>query len=271
LPEASYPFIEESSIFSSEGGIEMTELNGKTVLITGAGRGIGRDTALSFGADGANVCINYAHSADGAKQTLTDIEACGGRAIVCKADISNSSEVNAMVAATTDAFGSIDILINNAGLSIDGPFLEMREQDWDRVYEVNLKGPFLVSQAVARYMIANNGGVIVNISATTTTYGRSNAANYCSTKAGLNMLTKCMALELGPSIRVNGLGLGFVDSPLVHELYSEEQVSQVIEGTPLRRMTTNEETASFVKLLASESTSFVTGQTIMFDGGRNMR
>ena len=120
-------------------------------------------------------------------------------------------------------------------------------------------------------MIAGDGGVIVNISATTATSGRPNAANYCSTKAGLNMLTKCMALELGPGIRVNGLGLGFVDSPLVHELYSEDQVAQVIEATPLKRMTTNQETASFVKLLASKSTSFVTGQTIMFDGGRSMR
>jgi acetoacetyl-CoA reductase/3-oxoacyl-[acyl-carrier protein] reductase len=176
-----------------------------------------------------------------------------------------------MVDAAIEAYGFIDILINNAGLSIDGPFLEMKEADWDRVYEVNLKGPFLVSQVVARNMIAGDGGVIVNISATTTTYGRPNAANYCSTKAGLNMLTKCMALELGPSIRVNALGLGFVDSPLVRELYSEDQVAQAIEGTPLKRMTTNEETASFIKLLASKSTSFVTGQTIMFDGGRNMR
>jgi len=249
----------------------MSEFSGKTVLITGAGRGIGRQTALSFGADGANVCINYAHSADGAEDAVAEIAASGGRAIAHKADISNSAQVNAMVAATIEAFGSIDILVNNAGRSIDGPFLDMKEQDWDTVYKVNLKGPFLVSQAVAREMMASNGGIIVNISATTTTFGRPNAVNYCSTKAGLNMLTKCMALEIGPSIRVNGVGLGFVDSPLVHELYTEEQVNQVVEGTPIKRMTTSDETASFIKLLASESTSFVTGQTIMFDGGRNMR
>lgn len=249
----------------------MSEFAGKTVLITGSGRGIGRHTALSFGADGAQLCVNYAHSAAEAEQTAVQIEASGGKAITCKADISDSTQVNEMIAATIDAFGSIDILINNAGLSIDGPFLDMQEQDWDRVYDVNLKGPFLVSQAVARHMIAGNGGVIVNISATTTTVGRPNAANYCSTKAGLNMLTKCMALELGPDIRVNGMGLGFVDSPLVDELYTPEQLSEVIEGTPLKRMTSNEETVSFIKLLASESTSFVTGQTIMFDGGRNMR
>jgi NAD(P)-dependent dehydrogenase (short-subunit alcohol dehydrogenase family) len=249
----------------------MPEFTGKTVLITGAGRGIGRETALGFAAVGANVCVNYAHSATEAKKTVSEIETSGGKAIACEADISETKQVKSMVDAIIDAYGSIDILINNAGLSIDGPFLDMKEEDWDRVYEVNLKGPFLVSQAVARHMIAGDGGVIVNISATTTTYGRPNAANYCSTKAGLNMLTKCMALELGPSIRVNGLGLGFVDSPLVRKLYSSDQITQVIEGTPLRRMTTMVETASFIRLLASVSTSFVTGQTIMFDGGRVMR
>ncbi|MCP4008207.1 MAG: 3-oxoacyl-ACP reductase FabG [Proteobacteria bacterium] len=249
----------------------MSEFGGKTVLVTGAGRGIGRQIALDFGAEGANVCLNYAHSATQAEKTASEIQSLGGKAIACKADISDSAQVKAMVNATLDAFASIDILINNAGLSIDGPFLDMKESDWDRVYEVNLKGPFLVSQAVARCMTQRDGGVIINISATTTTYGRANAANYCSTKAGLNMLTKCMALELGPGIRVNGLGLGFVDSPLVRELYSKEHLAKVIEDTPLKRMTTIEETASFIKLLASKSASFVTGQTIMFDGGRNMR
>lgn len=249
----------------------MSEFTGKTVLITGAGRSLGRSTALAFGEAGANICVNYANSADGANAVVANIEAVGGRAIACQADVSDSAQVVAMVDETMAAFGAIDVLVNNAGISIDGPFMDMTEADWDRVYEVNLKGPFLLSQAVARHMLAENGGVIVNISATTTTFGRPNAANYCSTKAGLNMLTKCMALELGPTIRVNGLGLGFVDSPIVRELFSNDQIAQVIDNTPLKRMTSYEETASFIKLLASESAAFVTGQTIMYDGGRNMR
>ena len=176
-----------------------------------------------------------------------------------------------MVEKTIERFGGIDILVNNAGLSIDKPFLELSEQDFDAVYGVNLKGPFLLSQEVARRMLAADGGVIVNVSANTSFAGRANAANYLSTKAGLNMLTKCMALELGPMIRVNGIGLGFVDSELVQQLYSADAIREVEATTPLRRMTSAEETADFILLLASEQTAFVTGQTIVFDGGRVMR
>lgn len=246
----------------------MQEFKGKTVLITGAGRGIGKEAALSFAAAGANVCINYAHSKAEADEVAKQIQQSGGKAIAIKANIASASEVNVMVDATMETFGAIDILVNNAGLSRDGPFIDMSEDDWDRVYEVNLKGPFLVSQAVAKCMLEqDDGGVIVNISATTTVDGRPNAANYCASKAGLNMLTKCMAIELGPAIRVNAIGLGYVESPLVHALYSDEQLQQVMQTTPLKRMTSNDETVAFIKLLASQSTAFVTGQTIMFDGG----
>jgi NAD(P)-dependent dehydrogenase (short-subunit alcohol dehydrogenase family) len=249
----------------------MSEFVNKTVLITGAGRGLGRHIAHAFGADGANVCVNYAHSVAGAEKTVSEIEISGGKAFAHKADITDSEQINAMVAATLDAFGGVDILVNNAGLSIDGPFLDMTESDWDQVCAVNLKAPFLVSQAIARHMVAGSGGVIINISGNTTFDGRVNAANFCSSRAGLNMLTKCMALELGPEIRVNGLGLGFVDSPLVREVFTEDQIAEAVDRAPLKRMTTYEETATFIKLLASESASFVTGQTIVFDGGLKMR
>jgi NAD(P)-dependent dehydrogenase (short-subunit alcohol dehydrogenase family) len=249
----------------------MSEFRGKNVLITGAGRGVGRQTARDFGADGANVCVGYVSSVAEAKETVKAINSSGGNAFACKANISDSKEVGIMVEATVDKFGGIDVYVNTAGLSIDGPFLEMNETDWDRVYEVNLKGAFLVSQAVARHMVVGNGGVIVHISSDSSTTGRPNAANYCSSKAGLNMLTKCMALELAPKVRVNGIGLGFMESPLVHEVYSSDELEEALKSVPLGRMTTLEETSAFIRLLASKSTAFVTGQTIMFDGGEVMR
>ncbi len=249
----------------------MSEFANKTVLITGAGRGIGHTTASRFAAAGARVVINYANSANAAEQLAAEIRAAGGEALLAQADIADAGQVRSMVEKTIERFGGIDILVNNAGLSIDKPFLELSEQDFDAVYGVNLKGPFLLSQEVARRMLAVDGGVIVNVSANTSFAGRANAANYLSTKAGLNMLTKCMALELGPMIRVNGIGLGFVDSELVQQLYSADAIREVEATTPLRRMTSAEETADFILLLASEQTAFVTGQTIVFDGGRVMR
>jgi len=249
----------------------MSEFLGKTILITGASRGVGRQTALDFGNLGANVCVNYAKSTEEAENVVKQIQASGGKAVAYQADISDSSKVNGMLEGISEHFGTVDVLVNSAGVSVDGPFLEMTEEAWDYVHSVNLKGAFLVLQAVARQMMKGNGGVIVNISSCTSTTGRVEGANYCSSKAGLNMLTKCMAVELGPMIRVNGLGLGFVDSQLVREVFTEDQITHAVENTPLKRMTSYQETSAFIRLLASESTSFVTGQTIMFDGGTVMR
>ena len=249
----------------------MDEFNGKSVLITGAGRGIGRQLALDFAARGARVAVNYSASAAGAEETVEEIRTAGGEAVAVQADVADATAVSAMTAAVLDAFGGIDILINNAGINVDKPLLDLTEDDWDRVVAVNLKGPFLCTQAAGRAMVAAGKGCIVNISAVTAVEARKNAANYCSSKAGLNMLTKCAALELAPHVNVNAMALGYVESPIVRELYTDEQLQAIVGVTPLARMSDFAEVSRFVQFLASKEAAFMTGQTIVFDGGRVMR
>ena len=249
----------------------MARFSGKSVLITGAGGGLGRQLALDFASEGARVALNYSRSKEAAEEVARTIRDAGSEAITCRADISNSGDVAAMVEKIVSGFGGVDILINNAGLSLDAPFLEMGEADWDRVQDVNLKGPFLLSQAVGRLMVKAKRGRIVNISATSAVVARAGNANYAASKAGLNMLTQVMAIELGPYVNVNTVALGFVDSALVRELFSPEEIEAAAETVPLKRLTTYEETSDFVRMLASDTASFVTGQTIPFDGGRVLR
>jgi len=250
----------------------MARFDSKTVLVTGAGRGLGRQIAIDFAKEGAAVAVNYSSSSLAADETVLDIRAADGKAEAYHADIADKAQVDAMVEKIVANMGQIDILINSAGLSLDAPFLDITEDAWDRVMDVNLKGPFLLSQAVGRMMVDAGYGRIVNISATTAIQARVGNANYAASKAGLNMLTQCMALELGPAVSVNGVALGFVDSPLIRELFTPEQLRDAENNVPLKRMTTYQETSAFVLMLASDAaSSFVTGQTIPFDGGRVMR
>jgi 3-oxoacyl-[acyl-carrier protein] reductase len=250
---------------------EMQKFPGKSVLITGGSGGLGQQLAFDFAREGANVALNYSSSKAKAEETVARIKANKGQAIAIQADIARSNDVKAMAKEVMATYGGIDILINNAGLSLDAPLLELTEDAWDQVIDVNLKGPFLVSQAVGRHMMAAKQGRIVNISATSAVNARIGNANYAAAKAGLNMLTQCMALELAPYVNVNAVALGFVDSDLVRELFNVEEIAQAKNGVPLKRMATYQETSSFVLMLASDTASFVTGQTIPFDGGRVMR
>jgi len=242
--------------------------NNKTAFITGGSRGIGRTIALKFAKYGANIVINYCTNDEAAEHVVSEIEAMGGKVLALKGDIASKDSVHAMRDEALKMFKKVDILVNNAGINQDNTLLDMHEDEWDRVLDVNLKGPFLCSQVFAKLMVENGSGKIINISAITGTKARLNAPNYCSSKAGLNMLTKCMALELAPNVQVNGIGVGFIESKLVREIYSQEQIDAAKQLTPLNRMGTKEEIAQLVLYLASSGSDYMTGQTIAFDGGK---
>ena len=246
----------------------MTEFQGKSVVITGASGSIGRRLALDFASSGAAVVLHYGSSESAARTLLDEIERGGGRAILCQAELADKRSVEGLLDTTLKAFGRADVLVNNGAVNRDGPLLDLSEDDWRRVIDVNLNGAFFCIQAFGRAMVGAGGGVIVNISASTSIEGRKNGANYCASKAGLNMLTKCAALELAPRVRVNGLGLGFFASPLVDQLYSAEQQAAVQDATPLGRMGDFAEVSSTVRFFASQASGFITGQTVIIDGGR---
>lgn len=249
----------------------MESFEGKTGIVTGAGRGLGRDIALGLGRAGANVVVNYAASEKAATEVVQAIDAAGGKAVACQADVSKAADAERLVDTATETFGRVDILVNNAGINMDAPLLEMNENAWDTVLAVNLKGVFLCTQAAGRRMHAAEAGAIVNISAVTAFDARPNAANYAASKAGMNMLTKCAALELAPHVRVNGVALGFFRSEAVERYFSEAQIAEVVGATPLARMGEFGEVTAAVQFLCSDAAAFITGQTLIVDGGRTMR
>ena len=249
----------------------MSDFDGETVIVTGASRGIGRELATRFAAQGARVVVNYLRSQADAERVVETIRHAGGVAVSCQGDVSIADDVARLVDTAATNFEGVSILVNNAGLSGDRPFLEVTEEEWDRQLAVNLKGPFLISQAAARVMMTAGRGRIINISAISGVSPRKEAASYGVAKAGLNMLTKCMALELAPRITVNAIALGLIDSPLVQELFSEERNNQTIRQTPLQRMGTFDEVWQTVRFLSGEGAAFISGQTLMVDGGRVMR
>ena len=245
------------------------EFEGKRVLVTGGTRGVGRSIVEEFLKAGARVAINGTSGAS-VDKALAQLEG-SGKVVPAPGDLGTIEGCRRTVDATLDGLGGIDVLVNNAGVNRDGPLLDMSEADWDQVLNVNLKGPMLLTQLAGKAMIEGSGGQIVNIAAVTGVQARANAVNYCCSKAGLLMLTKCAALELAPSVRVNAIALGFVHSKLVEEIYSDEQLADIVAQTPVRRMAEPREVADLVLFLASEKSGFITGQTIIFDGGRVMR
>jgi glucose 1-dehydrogenase len=242
------------------------DLSGKVAIVTGAGSGIGYAIAERFASAGASVCINYLGYEEDAKALAQRLP----KAIAFKADVSKSGEVQAMVDATVKALGSVDVLVNNAGVEKSMPFLEIDEATWDLMLDVDLKGAFLCTQACARAMRdSGRGGSIVNISSINEDVAFPGFTPYCAAKGGLRMMMRNTALELAQHrIRVNNVAPGAIATPInARTLTDPEKVATLQRIVPLQRMGQPEEVAEVALFLASDASSYVTGSTYYVDGG----
>jgi NAD(P)-dependent dehydrogenase (short-subunit alcohol dehydrogenase family) len=245
----------------------MGRLDGKVAVITGAGSGIGRETALLFAREGAKIVVaDYASEAGEA--TVRQIGEKGGDALFIKTDVSQASDVERMVKATVEKYGRIDILYNNAGVLGEVAFVgDATEDDWDRLMSINLKGTFLCSKYAVREMIKGGSGVIVNTASAMGFVGLPGNAAYSAAKGGIIQLTRTLALEYASSnIRVNCLCAGWVDTPMNLKL-GERIINWTVRETPMKRWAKPEEIAQAALYLASDESSFVTGAALVIDGG----
>lgn len=240
-------------------------LEGKVAIVTGGRRGIGKAICLRLAALGCDIAVVDLYDAN---ETVKEVEALGRKARGYIADVSKAEEVFPTVNRVIEDFGQIDILVNNAGIGDLMPFLETSEEMWDRTLDVNLKGVFLFSQAVAKHMKKRRYGKIVNIHSNAAILGYKSLSTYCASKGGGVALTKAMAVELGPwNINVNGVGPGTVKTELAKEYLEGGRERIEIAATPLRRLGTPEDIAGLVAFLVSEDASWITGQTTYIDGG----
>jgi 3-oxoacyl-[acyl-carrier protein] reductase len=244
-------------------------LNDKHALVTGASTGIGRAIALELAKEGAHVAVNYRHDEHGARETAAMIEALGRKAMVIKADVTHAHEVEAMVELVTGNWQGLDVLVNNAGVVNRGALLDLTEAMWDEVVDVNLKGVFLCTQSAARWMRPRQQGAIVNIASMRGVEGGSSSPHYAAAKAGVIAFTKTVARELAPHIRCNAVAPGYVETRIQADL-SEEKRQAINAGTPLGRFGLPEEIGRVVAFLASDDAAYMTGQTLVVDGGRVM-
>ena len=245
-------------------------LDGKTALVTGASRGIGRAIALCLAAEGARVAINYAGNVKAAEEVKASVEAAGGTAILCQADIADSSAVEAMVANVVKEFGTIDILVNNAGITRDTLLMRMKDEDFAKVLDTNLKGVFYCTKAVAKLMMKKRSGRIVNMASVVGLVGNAGQTNYAAAKAGVIGFSKSAAKELASrGIKVNVVAPGFIGTDMTAGV-PESVKEKMLTDIPLGRMGEPEDVASAVLFLASDQASYITGQVVNVDGGMVM-
>ncbi len=239
----------------------------KTVLITGASKGIGAATAIRFAEKGYNVVMNYNNSVQSALILQKSLSESGFKVIAYQANVRNRLDVDLMVKETIERFGGIDILINNAGIASQGLFTDISEIEWNEVIDINLNGTFNCAQAVLPHMINKKSGCIINISSMWGQVGASCEVAYSAAKAGVIGLTKALAKEVGPSgVRVNCIAPGLIETGMNQELTLED-VAAIVDQTPLGRIGTTNDIATTALFLASEDASYITGQVIGVNGG----
>jgi NAD(P)-dependent dehydrogenase (short-subunit alcohol dehydrogenase family) len=251
-------------------------LAGKVAIVTGAAQGIGRACAARLASEGASVALCDVNG-DACAEAARAVEAAGGKTICVSCDVAKAGDVDAALAATIEALGPVDVLVNNAGVLDDAPFLDLPIEEFDRVLGVNLRGAFLMAQAAARQMVKQGkaggkaaAGAIVNMSSINEKFGLPDHVAYSVSKGGISQLTRAMAVALAPhGIRVNAVGPGTIDTPILAGVIKDKAFrTKVLSRTPLGRFGRPEEIAAIVAWLASEEASYITGTTLFADGGR---
>jgi len=245
----------------------MPGLEGKTALVTGAASGIGRAIAMAFARAGARVAVNHLGRAGEARQLVGEIAAAGSSAIEVEADVSQAVGVERLVSKTEDALGPIDILVNNAGVILEKPFLETTDADWDFVLGTDLRAVFLCCRAVLRSMRQSNSGVIINVASELGILGRELYAPYCAAKAGVIGLTRALAREFAPQIRVNAIAPGPVNTAMLSTEHMSPEVLERERAIPARRVGEPHEIAGTALFLASDLATFYYGQVLSPNGG----
>lgn len=245
-------------------------LQGKCAVITGASRGIGREIALKYAKEGANIVLNYRNSETEALQLKEELDKLGSNTLIIKANVSDFEEAERLIKEAKEVFGRVDILVNNAGITKDNLIMRMKEEDFDSVIDVNLKGAFNCLKAVTPIMIRQKEGKIINMSSVVGVIGNAGQVNYCASKAGLIGMTKSLAREIGgKNINVNAIAPGFIDTDMTKVL-SEDQKKNIMSQVPLKRLGQADDIANLALFLASEQSNYITGQVIHVDGGMAM-
>lgn len=249
----------------------MFDLKNKVVIITGARRGMGKSHAITLAKAGAKIVVSDI-SQEECQLVVDEIKKQKGEAVAVKCDVTKKSEVDSMVKTAVDKWGKVDVLVNNAGIIAFKPFVELTEEEWDKMLDVNLKGQFLCAQAVVKEMIKQKSGTIVNIASVEMGQvgaGMPNIVHYCASKGGVVAMTEALAVELAPyNIRVNAISPGAIDTPMVEAAKDDPKLlEQTLAVIPMKRMGKSEEVSNLVLFLASDASSYITGDTIIIDGG----